>query len=299
MLLTVDFRLEHLRTLVAVVDQGTLEAAARALDITPSAVSQRIKSLETDVGRVLLRRTRPATTTESGNVVLRLARQVLLLGSDAQTSLSASQEPAARISLVVNADSLATWMLPALAEHSAAHGSLFEIHREDEAHSLELLRNGTAMAAVTSIAAPVQGCNSSRLGSMRYRPMARPEFVQKWFANGVSAETLALAPVVDFDRKDRLQDRYLETMGPQRIDPPRHYVPSSLEFAEAIRLGLGWGMVPTVAGTLSHDHGLAPLHGDAAIDVPLYWQAWNLHSPTLLSLTATVANTASRLLDQE
>lgn len=294
-----DIQLENLRTLVAVIDQGTFDAAARALSITPSAVSQRIKSLETGTGRVLLRRTKPAATTESGDVVLRLARQVLLLRSDALDSLSASEGTGTRVPLVVNADSLATWMLPALADHAAAHGTLFEVHREDEAHSLDLLLAGAAMAAVTSVAAPAQGCSSTRLGSMRYRPMARPEFVQEWFQDGVNAAALARAPVVNFDRKDRLQDRYLKSRTRQRITPPRHYVPSSVEFAEAIRLGLGWGMVPTMRGAGSQHRGLAALEPDAAIDVPLYWQSWNLESPTLASLSHTVAGTAKRLLWQE
>ncbi|MDO4073231.1 LysR family transcriptional regulator, partial [Clavibacter michiganensis] len=77
-----DIRTEHLRTLAAVIDTGTLDAAARALRLTPSAVSQRITALERSAGRVLLRRTRPATTTEAGDAVLRHARQVLLLERD-------------------------------------------------------------------------------------------------------------------------------------------------------------------------------------------------------------------------
>ena len=41
-------------TLATVLDEGSLDAAARRLHVTPSAVSQRIKALEEHVGRVLL-----------------------------------------------------------------------------------------------------------------------------------------------------------------------------------------------------------------------------------------------------
>ena len=41
---------DHLETLLAAVDHGTLDAAARALAITPSAVSQRIKAMEQQLG---------------------------------------------------------------------------------------------------------------------------------------------------------------------------------------------------------------------------------------------------------
>ena len=51
---------EQLRALHAAVDEGTFEAAARKLHITPSAVSQRIKGLETSVGRILVQRTKPS-----------------------------------------------------------------------------------------------------------------------------------------------------------------------------------------------------------------------------------------------
>ena len=55
--------LDQLRTLAAVVDEGTFDAASAALGVTPSAVSQRIKALETSVGRVLITRTKPAHRT--------------------------------------------------------------------------------------------------------------------------------------------------------------------------------------------------------------------------------------------
>ena len=54
-----DWDLPQLRALAAAVDHGSLEAAARALHLTPSAVSQRIKALEQGAGAVLLRRSRP------------------------------------------------------------------------------------------------------------------------------------------------------------------------------------------------------------------------------------------------
>src|SRR5690606_24515088 len=98
------------------------------------------------------------------------------------------------VPFVVNADSIETLVLPALARITP--GLCFEIHREDQEHSTNLLRNGTVMAAVTSEAAPVQGCTVTRLGVMRYRPMASAEFARRWFPDGVSAAAMSEAPVV-------------------------------------------------------------------------------------------------------
>ena len=193
--------LSHLRALAATIDEGSFEGAAAALHLTPSAVSQRIKALETATGRVLVRRARPTSVTEAGEVYLRLARQVTALVQDAERPGDAGVS----IPLAMSADALATWVLPVLSQLPT--GITLDLRREDQDHSAELLRSGAVMAAITSDAHPVQGCTVSRLGTMRYRPMAAPNYVETWFADGFTAEALADAPVVVFDRKDDLQDR--------------------------------------------------------------------------------------------
>jgi LysR family transcriptional regulator (chromosome initiation inhibitor) len=243
----VDLQLEQLRTFSTVVATGTFDAAAAELRITPSAVSQRIKGLEVAVGRVLLRRTKPVQPTESGEIVLRLARQMTLLEDDALAALGGGSADGAglpALPIVINADSLNTWVLPVLASVAAAQRVRFEVHREDQDHSIALLRSGTVMAAITSVSEPVQGCTVRRLGRMRYRAMASPGFAARWFPDGPVAAALAVSPMVAFDRQDRLQDRYLELRSRRAISPPRHYIPSSADFVEAVRLGLGWGMLP-------------------------------------------------------
>lgn len=295
-----NLQLEHVRTFLAVIEHGTFEAAARAQQLTPSAVSQRIKALEVSVGRVLLQRTKPVSATESGAAILRLARQLALLENDALASLSGvtgDEGRSVRIPIVVNADSLATWMPAALAAMPSRFGATFEIYREDEGHSIDLLRNGMAMAAVTSVADAVQGCEVRSLGRMRYRPAASPEFVRRWFADGVTADALSRAPMVVFDRKDPIQDRYLQQRSRRRLDPPRHFIPASTEFMVVIGLGLGWGMTSELQAAPRVAAGeIVYLDGDAIIDVPLYWQRWNLQSPALQALSDVVEGAAERLL---
>ncbi|MFG1792200.1 LysR family transcriptional regulator ArgP [Nocardia sp. NPDC049149] len=288
-----DLQLDQLRALHAAVTEGTFDAAAKRLQVTPSAISQRIKALEDAAGRVLLQRTKPVRATESGLAVLRLARQVELLAGDTARELGAAHSPI-RLPIAVNADSLETWVLPALA--AAPAGICFEIHREDEEHTTRLLRDGTVMAAITSTSTPVQGCKVERLGAMRYRPMAEPCFARTWFGNGATAAAYAVAPVVLFDRKDDLQDRHLRRRSRQMLDPPRHYVPSSTGFAEALRLGLGWGMLPDLQSANLRDTELVAIDGDAFIDVPLYWQQWRLDSPALSSVAAAIADAAAESL---
>ncbi|WP_069166777.1 LysR family transcriptional regulator ArgP [Nocardia altamirensis] len=288
-----DLQLDQLRALHAAVTEGTFDAAARRLQVTPSAISQRIKALEDAAGRVLLQRTKPVRATESGLAVLRLARQVELLAGDTARELGDARSPI-RLPIAVNADSLETWVLPALA--AAPAGLCFEIHREDEEHTTRLLRDGTVMAAITATSTPVQGCKVERLGAMRYRPMAEPCFARTWFGDGATADAYAVAPVVLFDRKDDLQDRHFRRRSRQMLDPPRHYVPSSTGFAEALRLGLGWGMLPDLQSANLRDTELVAIDGDAFIDVPLYWQQWRLDSPALSAVAAAIAAAAAESL---
>ncbi|MBF6173042.1 LysR family transcriptional regulator ArgP [Nocardia blacklockiae] len=296
-----DLQLDQLRALDAAVAEGTLEAAARRLRVTPSAVSQRIKALEGTVGRILLQRTKPVRPTDSGLAVLRLARQIELLTGDTARELGAAAETSdsstapVRLPLAINADSLETWVMPALGRAPA--GVCFEIHREDEEHTTRLLRDGTVMAAITATAQPVQGCRAERLGAMRYRPMATPDFARTWFPDGPTARALATAPVILFDRKDDLQDRLIRRRVRRPLDPPRHYIPSSTGYAEAVRLGLGWGMIPETQPTPeTHPTPLIPLAPDLHIDVPLYWQQWRLHSPTLTTIATLIATAAATSL---
>jgi LysR family transcriptional regulator (chromosome initiation inhibitor) len=286
--------LDHLRTLLAAVDSGSFEGASRALRITPSAVSQRIKALETQTGRVLLQRSKPVEATESGTVVLRLARQLDLLEREASALLDVGATGLVGVSLVVNADSLGTWVLAALA---GVDGVAFDIRREDQDHSTSLLRAGAVMGAVTSDPEPVQGCTVTRLGAMRYSAMASPGFLAKWLPGGPTAAALAVAPVVDFDRRDALQDRYLQPRVAASVSPPRHYVPASSDFVAAVALGLGWAMVPELQAEAHLAAGrLVEIDPAHPLDVPLYWQQWALDSPALARVAAALTAAAGAAL---
>jgi LysR family transcriptional regulator (chromosome initiation inhibitor) len=291
---------EQVRTLLAVVDEGTFDAAALALHVTPSAVSQRVKALEQGVGRVLLLRTKPVRLTESGEVVVRFARQLARLELDARAELGMTDtgEPAT-LPIAVNADSLATWFLPALGRVPAALRACFELHREDQDHTTTLLREGVVMAAVTSSPDPVQGCSVTALGRMRYLPVASPAFVARWLDGDPFRKRAGAVPVVLFDRHDDLQDGFARRLTRGRdAGPLRHYVPSSEGFADAVTAGMGWGMLPTAqAGPRLRAGELVLLDDRRVSDVPLYWQQWKLDSPALAATAEAVAAEAAEALD--
>lgn len=237
-----ELPLDQVRTLLAVVDEGTFDAAAAALHVTPSAVSQRVKALEQRTGRVLLMRTKPVRATESGEVVVRFARQLARLERDARAELGmADGMGPVRLPIAVNADSLATWFLPALARVPQDPPVCLELHREDESHTTALLREGQVMAAVTSSPDPVAGCSVRMLGLVRYLPVASPAFAARYLT-GEPERDLREAPTIVFDRKDDLQDAFVRGLtGTRRSGRVRYGTTYRRRRGSATLWSRGWG----------------------------------------------------------
>jgi LysR family transcriptional regulator, chromosome initiation inhibitor len=295
-----------LRTLAAAVRAGTFDAAARELHVTPSAVSQRVKALEMRVGRVLLHRTKPIEPTPAGHVLVRLAAQVQLLEREAVAELvggevgdagAGDDVPWAEIPLAVNADTMATWMLDAMVAVQERHRVTFELLRIDETLSAQRLRQGDVMAAVTSVPQPVPGCRVVRLGTMRYLGLATPAYVERYLPDGPTAAALARAPLIDFDRADMLQRGFLRKLARRHLTPPATYVPAVRDYDEAVRRGMGWGMLVDAQARDDVTAGrLVEIAPGRHVDLPLFWQHWRLGSALMADLTSAVVDAAAAWL---
>lgn len=294
-----EFDSQQLRALAAIAEAGSLDGAATALALTPSAVSQRLRALERASGQVLVVRSRPIALTAAGEVLLRLATQVALLEEEAARELAGDRVAAARtpLAVAVNADSLATWFLPAVAP--LADTLELRVHREDEGRTAELLRRGVVMAAVTGDDEPVAGCETTALGAMRYVPVAAPAFAARWFPpTAARADAFRRAPVVSFDAEDRLQERFLRMQTGEDPAPPVHLVPASADYLRAIELGFGWGLAPEPQlAARGRDDGLVTI-AEERLDVVLRWQRWSLRTASLTALTDAVVTAARAALRQ-
>jgi LysR family transcriptional regulator (chromosome initiation inhibitor) len=288
----VDLNPGQLDALVAIAEHGSFEAAARELHITPSAVSQRIRALEAMAGQVLVSRGTPCRPTPYGERLVRLGRQTRLLYDEASAALGAITT--VELPVAVNADSLTTWFRDVLATAAGWDGTAIRLQVEDQAYSQQLLRSGDALAAVTSDADAVQGCSVEPLGALRYVPAAAAAFADRW-RRGREPDWAAM-PTVVFGAKDDLQRDMLRRHDVPQLPPIVHQVPTSGDFAEAVRLGLGWGMLPELQARADLASGeLVRLSGDV-LDVPLFWQRWRLDSPRLTTLTDAVREAASQQL---
>ncbi|MBN8790864.1 MAG: LysR family transcriptional regulator ArgP [Stenotrophomonas nitritireducens] len=296
-------RIDHaqLRALAAVIREGSFERAALALNVTASAVSQRIKALEERVGKLLVRRTTPTEATAEGQVLVRLAEQTALLERDAfeRIGLSDADLPRASIPVAVNHDSMETWFPEAALAFAKAGSTTLDLHTEDQDHTVALLRQGAVLGAVTTLSEPVQGCQIHALGSMRYAATCTPEFHARHFAKGVTAQALAQAPVLVFNRKDDLQARYAQrlTGSQQSLHAPTWWIPSTRAFVHANLGGLGWTMNPLPLVRRHLDSGrLVYVKARAWEDIPLYWQHWKGEVASMAQLTRAILQASSTLI---
>lgn len=284
---------KQLDALAAVVEHGGFGPAARALNLTLAAVSLRIRGLEAELGQRLLVRGKVVHATAAGQALLTHVKQVRSMEADLLAGLhgtGGARKTWQTLGVAVNADSVASWLLPGVAPLLARHRLLLDILIDDQDHTHDALKSGDVMGCVTTLAEPMRGCLSEPLGVMRYHCVASASLAQKCRTpgGGLSAHKLLAHPAIIFNRKDALQDAFLaQQFGLRQPAYPRHFAPAVDAFETAIALGLGWGMVP--------DHALRARPGafealvpDATVDVALYWQHWAREAPSAQRLTAAV-----------
>jgi len=290
----------HCEAFLAAAETGSFESAAAELNVTPSAVSQRIAALETTLGSPLLIRSRPCRTTAAGQRLLVHLRRSRLLEEEFFAGLHDQSALPLRIALAVNNDTLATWLLPGIADFLQREHMTLDIVLDEQNYTYALLEQGAAVAGVSSEPNAMRGCMVQPLGTIRYRMLASPAFAARWFPNGFEREAGRHAPVVVFSRKDRLQADFIQAeLGLMPGSYPVHYVPASAPFMDAVRLGLGYGMLPSQQyGDAVETGELIDLAPGNYTDVPLYWHAWRVQSPALERLGQAVVAAARATLHQ-
>jgi LysR family transcriptional regulator (chromosome initiation inhibitor) len=289
-----------LSALAAVVREGSFERAARVLNVTPSAISQRIRLLEERMGCALVVREQPCRATDTGRRLCQHVDHVRLLEQELEGAVPALAPHGIApvpLPIAVNADSLATWLAPAVAAFAADAPVLMEIAVDDQDHTAEWLRSGAVLAAVTGAARPPAGCNSQPLGTMRYLATASPAFHARYFSEGVGAVSLARAPSLVFNAKDALQAQWAHRRCHRQVELLRHIVPSSQAFVIATEVGMGWGMHPQgLIEKQLQDGSLVELVPGTPLDVPLYWQQARAASALLDGLTRQLVAAARQAL---
>ncbi len=294
-----DYKL--LEALASVLEAGSFEAAARHLHLTQSAVSQRVKLLETRCGQPLLIRGSPVLATPKGQQLLKHCRQVQLLEAELASFSDAPQSTFISLPIAVNADSLVTWFIDAIGERARQRNWLLDLLVEDQDETLRLLKHGEVIGCISAEAQPPQGCRSTALGAMRYQCVANSAFAARYFPDGIDADALARAPAVTYSSKDRLHADYLDRFWQYPADGfPRHRVPSVETFLEAIVTGLGYGLVPEqMLSNRFPANAIEILQPCRMLSVDLYWQCWGVDTPLVRELSTLIVKAGRTALWQD
>ncbi len=295
---------DALECLAAIVEEAGFERAARRLNITQSAVSQRLRTLEAQVGTVLIVRSRPLKATPAGLLLLKHTKQLRLLRADlerdlrelAPSSMGGGREEE-RISIAINADSSATWALGALGD-LVRQGLPLEIITDDQDFTHEWLRSGQVLGCVTTLKQALRGCRLVPLGAMDYVAVASPDYARVHAPAGLTPHNFSRLTFMAFNRKDDMQAEFVsKALGLKRVALSQMFVPSSEGQVRAVLAGWGASVVPAQlvqdligAGRLVD---LAPGH---ALPIQLYWHCWNLESDVLDALSAALSAGAARVL---
>ncbi|WP_312678958.1 HTH-type transcriptional regulator ArgP [Stutzerimonas nitrititolerans] len=281
-----------------VIKTGSFEQAAARLHLTPPAISQRVRALESALGSALVVRSRPCRATATGQRLLQYLKRARLLESDLMAELAERSDAPLMVVAALNADTLGTWFFPALAEVLIREQVLLDLIVEDQDHTYNLLESGLAVGCISTEPKPMRGCTASPLGSMRYRLLASVAFRDRHFANGLSRNAARKAPVVAYSHKDSLTSScLLQWMGLPEGAYPCHYVPGSEPHFSAIRHGLGYGMVPESLAQDALARGeVVDLAPDAPLDISLYWHTWKVQSPRMENLSRQIIEAAPRIL---
>ena len=294
-----DYKL--IEALAMVAREGGFDKAAKALHITQSAVSQRLKLLEELTGQVLIARTTPPQATSAGQKLLKHYLQVKRLEDDL---LGEMNEPGNKgfttIAVGINADSLALWLLEAIHPFLLEERVLLDIRVNDQEQTHRLLKDGNVIGCISTQEQPMQGCRTEYIGCMHYHMMATPEFAAQWFPAGLNVEDVRRAPAIIFDRQDELHHKLLlQALEEVPSSFPTHYVPSVDKFADFIALGLAYGMLPDQQSMPLVSTGkIVDLSPDCHVPVELYWHCWNLKSDLLEKLTQHLIRKAKTFLEE-
>ncbi len=284
---------------LAVVETGSFELAGQQLCITPSAVTIRVQALEKNLGQLLLIRGRPCTITKAGqNVAKYLHHQRLLEQNLIQDLTGKTNEHFYKLIIASNADSLATWLLPTLRDLLIKERILLDIKLDDQSHTYSLLESGLVNACISIEPEPMNGCQAKYLGTMGYKLVATKNFAKQYFQNGVTREQLKSTPVIIFNEKDQLHfDLILKLFGLTQDSYPCFFIPSADSFLNAIKLGMGYGIVATLQLGQAIENGeLVEILPEAYTEIPLYWHHWNKQTAQLETLTQLVLSKAKHIL---
>lgn len=276
---------KNIEALYWVVESGSFEKAGVELCVTQSAVTQRVKQLEENLGQILLLRSHPPKATKSGVILIEHYKKVRQLESELNIK---NINLSSTIQLAINADSLATWFKEVIKGYYKSSTGKLELIVADQDSTIELLEKGEVMGCISTYTGKVRGCNSYFLGHMLYRFVCSKSFNKKYFKNGVTLKAIDNAPKINFNKDDNLLNIWLnDKFNTHELKNEIHYIPSSELFSELILEGDVCGICDEYSYKNNID-SFVDLTNNNPIKVPIYFHRWAIKSKELDIVTKLI-----------
>jgi LysR family transcriptional regulator for metE and metH len=238
--------LRHLQTLCAVIDSGGFTRAADRLYLTQSAVSFQIRQLEEALGTVLFERSASGVRpTQSGEVLYRYARRLLMLAAEARDEISAV-ESARQGRVRIAATDVCALFLPEVLRRFGQHHPDVEIavFEGPAAQVLERVQAGQSDLGIVPRLDDVAGIVFTPLMELQLLAVCHPQHALAQQAV-VTAADLAAQPLAVYEQGSvyrQVIERACASIGLRpRIAFESNWLSSILRAVEA---GLGMTVLP-------------------------------------------------------
>ncbi len=241
---------KHLRTLALLRDTGSLTATATSLHLTQSALSHQIKDFESRIGSPLfLRKTRPVKFTPEGDILLRLADEILPKLAHAENELASLKEDVnGRLHMAIDCHSCFQWLMPALKEYQLAWPSVsLDFSSGFGFDPLPALLAGELDLLITSDIAPRAEVHYEPLFDFEMRLITSP---QHPLANkdNVTPDDLAIETMISYPVPKQRLDVAKHFLQPAGIEPKKwKQADNTLMLVQMVSAGLGVAALPNWA----------------------------------------------------
>ena len=259
---------DHYRTLLAVLDTGTLSGAARRLGLTQPTVGRHIEALEAEAGQQLFTRSqRGLEPTDTARAMRHLAEAMAASADAIRRTASESRSAVAGAVRISASDVIAIEVLPEiLAPLMEAHPALdIEVSVSDAVEDLLARKADIALRMVE----PKQEALLVRhIGTIPIGCFARKEVIERHGAPGTLEEVEKL-PTIGFDHELVYIREALDAFGDLKMPAFDFRSDSNLAQLAAIRAGCGFGFCQAPIGR--RDPRLEEvLAGQGPLSLPLW-----------------------------
>ena len=281
----------------AVVETGSFEKAGKKLCVSQSAISQRVRLLEERLGNVLLVRERPCKPTPFGAELFAYLQRVSLLENVFLKSVIDNNK-FKPLPIAASIGTFESLLFPILAKYCLSESITIDVKIDTLCNTIELLKRGEVQACITSESEIIRGCTSVYLGNMVYCLVASENFINKWFKNGINRESLRLAPLVLFNKNERIYFDFLESnFGLKKSMIPFHIIPSTDSYISGLACDMGYGIMPIckINQDLSNQ-GIKEISKEYRIKIPLYWHQLSYLSPAVSIMNDIIIKHSTTIL---